>query len=141
MATNRKADKGKEGGKTMIRVRHRGGEETEKGNYENFSTQERISLGCEGRLPGNAATTALVLAAGPVLGLIYAAFLPFIGIGIVTKLVLSKLARKPAEGWARVATFNWRPTEAYLAGRRHTKKGARGDRSPKEEKVTGNDAE
>lgn len=115
----------------MVRIRHKGGEMAGKGNYWNFSTGERIPLACEDRLPGNAATVyykanpavmLAILAAGPVFGLIYAAFLPFIGISIVTKLVLTRLSGKPVEGLARLATFNWRPTEAYLAGRRHTKK-------------------
>jgi len=131
----------------MIRVRHRGGEEVGKGNYWNFSTGERVSLDKEGVLPGNAGTIyykanpALILVAGPILGLIYAAFLPFIGIAMVMRLAFSKLFSERGEGLSSVATFNWRPTEAYLAGRRHTKKGARENRSPKKEKVTGNDAE
>ena len=131
----------------MIRVRHRGGEEVGKGNYWNFSTGERVSLDKEGVLPGNAGTIyykanpALILVAGPILGLIYAAFLPFIGIAMVMRLAFSKLFSERGEGLSSVATFNWRPTEAYLAGRRHTKKGAREDRPPKEEKGTGNDKE
>lgn len=131
----------------MVRVRHRGGEEVGKGNYWNFSTGERVSLDKEGMLPGNAdtiyykANPALILAAGPVLGLIYAAFLPFIGIAMVMRLVFSKLFSERGEGLSRVATFNWRPTEAYLAGRRHAKKRQEKTDRPKEEKVTGNDAE
>jgi len=131
----------------MIRVRHRGGEEVGKGNYWNFSTGERVSLDKEGVLPGNAGTIyykanpALILVAGPVLGLIYAAFLPFIGIAMVMRLAFSKLFSERGEGLSSVATFNWRPTEAYLAGRRHTKKRQEKTGRSKDEKVTGNDAE
>ena len=131
----------------MVRVRHRGGEEVGKGNYWNFSTGERVSQDKDGILPGDTdtiyykATPALILAAGPVLGLIYAAFLPFIGIAMVMRLAFSKLFSGRGEGLTKVAIFNWRPKEAYLAGRRHAKKRQEKTDRPKEEKVTGNEAE
>lgn len=125
----------------MARIRHRGGEMAGKGTYWNFSTGERIPLGCEARLPGDAVTVyykanpaliLAILAAGPVFGLIYAAFLPFIGIAIVTKLIFSKVAGTPGKGLSSMAAFNWRPTEAYLAGRPHAKKDTEGESPPDE---------
>ncbi len=111
----------------MMRIRHIGGEKAGKGNYWNFETGERITLEHEGVLPGDdsavyyRANPLMILAVGPILGLVYAAFLPFIGIAMIAKLAITKVIGRPAEGLTRVATFNWRPTEAYLAGRRHKK--------------------
>jgi hypothetical protein len=58
-----------------------------------------------------------------VLGLVYAIFLPFIGIAMTIAL----LARKAAEGGAHAASFSWRPVEAYLAGRK-SRKAAKGEK-------------
>lgn len=108
----------------MLRIKHRGGETVTKGNYWNLSTGERISMDNSGVLPGDRTATyykanpIVILAAGPFLGLIYAVFLPFIGIAIIARLVFTKLFGRPLEGLSRVATFNWSPSEAYLAGRR-----------------------
>lgn len=109
----------------MIKIRHNGGETVSAGSYWNFSTGDRVTIDREGTLPGNGKTVyykaspLLVIAAGPVLGLVYAAFLPFIGLAIVMKLMATKLLGGTAEGVSKVATFNWRPSEAYLAGKRH----------------------
>ena len=65
----------------------------------------------------------VILAAAPVLGLIYAVFLPFIGIAILLRVAVAKMFGGTAEGLSRVATFNWSPSAAYLAGRRHRKAG------------------
>ena len=111
----------------MLRLKHTGGETVTKGNYWNFSTGDRISMDNSGVLPGNRTATyykaspLVILAAGPVLGLIYAAFLPFIGLAIIAKMVFTKLFGRTLEGLARVAAFNWSPAEAYLAGKRDKK--------------------
>jgi hypothetical protein len=112
----------------MLRISHKGGEKVSKGNYWNYSNGERVSIDSEGTLPGDGSVTyykanpVIILAAGPILGLLYAAFLPFIGIAIVMKLVITKLFGRSMDEVSRVATFNWRPTEAYLAGKRHKDK-------------------
>lgn len=112
----------------MLRISHKGGENVRKGNYWNFSTGERISIRSVGELPGDGsviyyrANPVIILAVGPFLGLLYAAFLPFIGLVIVMKLVIAKIFGRSANEISRVATFNWRPTEAYLAGKRHKDK-------------------
>ena len=109
----------------MLKISHKGGEKVSKGNYWNYENGERVSMDGEGRLPGDGSATyykanpVIILAAGPVLGLLYAAFLPFIGIAIVTKLVFTKMFARGVGEVSRVSTFNWRPTEAYLAGKRH----------------------
>lgn len=111
----------------MLRIKYIGGETATKGNYWNFSNGDRISMEDRGVLPGSRTATyykaspLFILVAGPVLGLIYAAFLPFIGFAIITKMVFTKLFGRTLEGLSRVATFNWSPSLAYLAGRRHKK--------------------
>jgi len=111
----------------MIQVRHIGGDRAGKGSYWDFSTGERITMSEEGVLPGSEDTVyykanpVVVLAAAPVLGLIYAAFLPFIGIAMLLRVAVAKMMGGTAEGLSRVATFNWSPSAAYLAGRRQKK--------------------
>lgn len=113
----------------MLQLKHIGGETVTRGHYWNFSNGDRISMDNSGVLPGDSTATyykaspLVILAAGPFLGLIYAAFLPFIGLAILAKLVFTKLFGRPLEGLSRVATFNWSPSEAYLAGRRRKKDG------------------
>lgn len=123
----------------MTRIKHIGGETVTKGNYWNFSNGDRISMDNSGVLPGDRTTTyykanpLVILAAGPVLGLIYAAFLPFIGLAIIARMVFTKLFGKTLEGLSRVAAFNWSPAEAYLAGKRSKDKGNKS--TPEEEKT------
>ena len=109
----------------MLQIRHIAGDRAGKGNYWNFSTGERITMSAEGELPGKddtvyyKANPIVILAAAPVLGLLYAVFLPFIGIAILLRVAVAKMLGGTAEGLSRVATFNWSPSAAYLAGRRH----------------------
>jgi len=117
------------------------GDQVGKGNYWNFSNGERITMSSKGVLPGDdsvvyyKANPLVILAAGPVLGLIYAAFLPFIGLAIIARLVISKLFGGSAAEISRIATFNWNPAESYLAGRRHKK--AKEDAGAKKDDVPG----
>ena len=110
----------------MFKAIYKAGERAKGGNYWNFSNGERVSLDSEGVLPGGSKTTYLkahpvvILAAGPILGLLYAAFLPFIGIAMLLKVAASKVFGSALERFAAVTSFNWRPSEAYLAGK-HTK--------------------
>ena len=123
----------------MLRIRHNGGEKVSKGNYWNFSTGERVNISSEGRLPGDDSVTyykanpVIILAAGPILGLLYAAFLPFIGIAIVMKLVVTKIFAGSLSEISRVSTFNWSPVASYLAGRRQKNKKV-GTKTPEDKK-------
>jgi len=105
-------------------LRAKGGENVGKGTYWDFQTGKRVHIDSEGILPGDEKTTyyrvhpAVLLAIGPVLGLIYAVFLPFIGIGMLVAAVSGKLLGGVAEGLWKGASFSWRPTEAYLAGKK-----------------------
>jgi hypothetical protein len=121
----------------MKQIRYIAGDRAGKGSYWNFSTGERITMGAEGVLPGSEETVyykanpVLILAVAPVLGLVFAAFLPFIGIAILLRVAAAKMMGGTAEGLARVATFNWNPSAAYLAGRKH-KKEAKAGKAPED---------
>jgi hypothetical protein len=114
-------------------LRHKGGHKVGKGTYWNFSTGERVDIADEGVLPGNGKIVYYrlpasgILIMGPVIGLIYAAFLPFIGIAMAVKLVAQKVAGMALAPVRSGASFGWRPSESYLAG---TKK--KGNSSPEE---------
>ena len=116
-------------------LRHNGGEIVEKGTYWNLSNGERIDVAEQGILPGGRdrnfyrMPAAAVLAAAPVLGLLYAAFLPFIGIAMLAKLVAQKIGGGVLETVPGSASFGWRPSESYLAGRKHR---AKKDEAPKD---------
>ena len=125
----------------MAKIMYKAGERATGGNYWNFSNGERISLGSEGMLPGDSGTTyvkahpVLVLAAGPVLGLVYAAFLPFIGIAMLLKVMVTKAFGGALESGAKVATFNWSPSRAFLAGKRAKKATDKDEKRPEEDKT------
>ena len=118
----------------------KGGTNVKAGTYWNVENGERVDMVLQGVLPGSRravyikAPGAAVLALGPVLGLIFAVFLPFIGIIMTAGL----LCRKAAEGLASAAagsvSFGWRPIEAYLAGRkrRQAAQEKKADETPKQ---------
>ncbi len=109
-------------------LKHNGGDRVGKGTYWNLGNGERIDIKDEGILPGDAGKTfykmpaAAVLVAAPVLGLLYAAFLPFIGIAMVVKLVAQKLGGGAMETVQGSASFGFRPSESYLSGKKKGKK-------------------
>lgn len=115
-------------------LRYRGGEKVIKGTYWNPVTGERIEMEHEGVLPGESSTIYLrmpapfVLIIGPVLGLLYAIFLPLITIlmvvGVIAMKVFGAISRL---AWS-ISSFGWRLTEAYLGGRRSSKK--KGSKDP-----------
>ena len=115
-------------------LKYNGGDRVGKGTYWNFNTLARVDIKDEGTLPeGKAAyyrmpAAALMLLA-PVLGLLYAAFLPFIGIAMVVKLVGQKVGGGLKEAVQGSASFGFRPSESYLAGRK--KKGKKDEASKK----------
>jgi hypothetical protein len=123
--------------------KHKAGSKVGKGTYWNFSTGERIDISSEGVLQGDRETAYYRLPAtgivvlGPILGLLYAAFLPFIGIAMLVKVIFQKVAAVAVEPTQRAASFGWRPSESYLAGKKKgseaTKKDE-GSESPGERK-------
>jgi hypothetical protein len=106
---------------------YKGGHKVEKGTYWDASTGERIEVEQAQVLPGNdhhiyiKAKSGLVLIAGPILGLAFALFLPFIGIVMSLGQVGRKVADSSIGHAAQSVSFGWRPIEAYLTGRKQKK--------------------
>ena len=117
----------------------KGGQKVPTGTYWNMANGERVDLEQEGVLPGSGremylkAPAVLAIAAGPVVGLIFAVFLPFIGIVMTVSLVVQKLGAALSDAAAGSMSFGWRPIEAYLAGRKRRKE-ARQKKADKAEK-------
>jgi len=115
---------------------NKGGHTVKAGTYWNMENGSRIDLAEEGILPGGQdamyvkAPSMAVLAAGPVLGLLFAVFLPFIGIVMAATLLVKKVGEGVRDAAVASMTFGWKPIEAYLAGRKR-KKEARGKREEK----------
>lgn len=111
----------------MKGLKSRGGDTVKKGTYWNITNGERVNLDREGILPGNRSATyyrghpIFVLLAAPILGLVYAVFLPFIGIASVITMIGRKLMGGVAHEISQAATFGWRPVEAYLSGKKGKK--------------------
>lgn len=105
----------------------RGGHTVDAGTYWNMANGSRIDMRAEGILPGgqNAiyikASSGLVLAAAPLLGLVFAVFLPFIGIAMAVMLIVRKVGAGMRDAAAASTSFAWRPIEAYLTGRKKKK--------------------
>ena len=117
----------------------KGGHKVQAGTYWNMANGERVDMEQEGVLPGSRqdmyikAPAALAIAAGPVLGLVFAIFLPFIGIAMTLSLVGRKIVEAVTEAAAGSMSFGWRPIEAYLAGRKR-KNEARAKKTGKDAK-------
>jgi hypothetical protein len=115
-----------QGGLTMLI--NRGGQKASPGTYWNLADGRRIDLAAEGVLPENSKSvfikmpTVGILFAGPLLGLLYAVFLPFIGIAMTLILIGTKLVNGVAHVAAKSTSFGWNPVEAYLEGRRKKSK-------------------
>jgi hypothetical protein len=113
----------------------RGEQKAEAGTYWDISTGERITIQDQEMLPGNASTryikasSTMVVLLGPVLGLIFAIFMPFIGIAMAIffagKKVVS-VGKRAVQGMVAAVVknifFAWRPLQAYLAKRRGGKR-------------------
>lgn len=100
------------------------GQTVAAGTYWNLADGNRVDMDQKGVLPGKCserflnAPAAAALPAGPVIGLIFAVFLPFIGIAMTLGLVGRKLADGIVSAAAGSVFFGWRPIEAHLAGRK-----------------------
>lgn len=105
----------------------KGGQIGAAGTYWNMVNGERVDLAEAGRLPGDERTryikapAILALVAGPALGLVFAVFLPFIGIAMALMLLGGKIVDGLVSAATGAVTFGWRPIESYLTGRRKKK--------------------
>jgi len=58
----------------------------------------------------------------PFIGLSYAVALPFIAIGTIVTLIMKAVATKMYDVLANLTSFGWKPSEAYLSGKKVSKK-------------------
>ena len=116
---------------------NKGGHTVAAGTYWNLANGNRVNMEQEGVLPGDGkaryfkAPVAVMLMAAPAIGLVFAVFMPFIGIVMTLNLIGRKLVDGVASAAAGSMSFGWRPIEAYLAGRKRNKE-AREKKSGKE---------
>ncbi|MCL4477141.1 MAG: hypothetical protein M1508_13110 [Nitrospirae bacterium] len=67
--------------------------------------------------------SALVL--GPMVGLVYVICLPFMAIATIITLLAEKVMGGVLGLLWSLVSFGWRPSEAYLSGKKRKKKGNR----------------
>jgi len=120
MINKKKKSTHKEG----MNMLNKGGHMVKAGTYWNMANGNRVQMEQEGALPGSGTTryikapVAVMLMAAPVIGLLFAVFLPFVGIAMTIGLVSKKLAEGVVSAAAGSMSFGWRPIEAYLAGKK-----------------------
>ncbi len=112
-------------------TKHIGGNAVKAGFYWNLRKWEMVTLsGIGGTLPGSADDRYLkvpiiaFLFIAPVMGGLYAFFLPFIGFAMLAAFAGRKLGVAGRAAVARVGGLvspEWRPGEAYMAGKRGKK--------------------
>lgn len=117
--------------------KHTGGTEVKAGFYWNLRKWEMVTLsGAGGTLPGTAEDRYLkvpivaFLFIAPVMGGLYAFFLPFIGFAMLFAFLGRKAGAVGRAALLRVGGLvspQWRPGEAYLAGKRGKKNGERSE--------------
>ena len=65
---------------------------------------------------------AVALLLGPVVGLAYVICLPFISVGAIIVMIGGKALDKVWNLVRSLAYFEWKPSEAYLAGKKKKEK-------------------
>ena len=111
-----------------------GGSSVKSGYYLSKSAWEIFPIARDGqKLPGSASEhyvevpTAAALALMPVLGGLMVVFLPFIGLYMTGKAVLSpvgKMFNRSAKDLAATVTPGWQPGAAHFTGKRSEEKAA-----------------
>ncbi len=106
---------------------YKAGTKVGKGTYWDLVNGQRIDVGQEAILSGAESSTyfriptGVMLIAGPVIGLFYVISLPFIGIATVATLAAGKMVDGLLSLVGTSLSFEWRPKEAYLAGKNKKK--------------------
>jgi hypothetical protein len=112
--------------KTMLG--YKGGTRVGKGTYWDLANGQRIDVDQEAILRGADSSTyfrvptGIMLIAGPIIGLFYVLCLPFISIATVASLAAGKIANGLLGLVGTSMSFEWRPKEAYLSGKKKGKK-------------------
>lgn len=112
--------------------RYSGDQLVKKGIYLSLKRRDLVTLEAESVLPGGSEEQYVrippvaMIVLGPIMGLMYVIFLPFISFA----MVLGLMARKALQGLrlvegslVREATLHWIPGVAYLIWRRPSEKG------------------
>ncbi len=103
---------------------YKGGHTVEKGTYWDLASGRRVDVFSEAVLAGGGNATYVrmspgaMLLSGPVIGLLYAVMMPFIGIATVTVLTGRALLGGMYNLAAKSVSFGWRPRNAYLSGKK-----------------------
>ncbi len=106
---------------------YKSGNRVGKGTYWDLSSGQRVDVEQESILMGASSATflrmppAVMLIAGPIIGLAYVLCLPFIGIATVLSFAAGKLVNGLLGLIGKSLSFGWRPKEAYLAGKNKKK--------------------
>jgi hypothetical protein len=109
-------------------TRYNAGEKVGKGTYWNISNGNRVDIPDEGILPGGDGSKysrlrpAIMVLAGPVIGLFYVIAMPFIAVGTIVVMIGAKLLSGLFNLLGNLVSFGWRPSEAHLAGKKGKKK-------------------
>lgn len=107
----------------MLKIQRKGGEKAKAGTYWDASSGERVRLEKAGALPGDSSRIylrfhpAAMLIVGPVMGLLYAIFMPLAAILMVIWAALDKLVSSLIEVLPRAADFIRRRSEELLTAR------------------------
>ncbi len=103
---------------------YKGGHTVGKGTYWDLTHGRRIDVPVEAVLAGGGSATyvrmspAVMLVSGPVIGLIYAIMMPFLGLATAAALGTSAALGGIYRAAAKSVSFGWRPKNAYLSGKK-----------------------
>ncbi len=103
---------------------YKGGHTVGKGTYWDLTSGRRIDVLNETVLAGGGTATyvrmssGVMLLSGPVIGLLYAMLMPFIGIATVATLAVRTVLGTLYHVAAKSVSFGWRPRNAYLSGKK-----------------------
>ncbi len=104
-----------------------GGHKVGKGTYWNVRTGRRVEIAEEAVLPGGEAAryvrlpVGVMLLSGPIIGLLYVVFLPFMGIVMVAIALGREILAGVISLFGKSISYDWRPQNAYLAGKKKEK--------------------
>ena len=105
---------------------YKGGQKVGKGTYWDLANGRRIDVLREAVLANGTVTyikmpSGVMLLSGPVIGLLYATLMPFIGIATVATLARRKILGSVYHVAEKSVSFGWRPSNAYLSGKKKKK--------------------
>ena len=107
---------------------YQAGSKVGKGTYWDLANGQRIDVEQEAILTGAESATyfripvAVMLIAGPIIGLLYVICVPVIGIVTVASHAVGNIIESLLALVGTSLSFEWRPGEAYLEGKKKGKK-------------------